>query len=120
MQKIAEQQPPKKALNIAQLLTQLGFNIHLLGSEKYVLKKLQELGDENIAMIREAFIKNIYSRFMKCFFFRTLFGEKQAYAEAVRKTNLKGLANLIKVCGVLLQTKVYLFWAETKIKESAL
>jgi len=36
MQKIAEQPPSKKALAIAQVLSELGFNIQLLGSEKLV------------------------------------------------------------------------------------
>jgi len=41
MQKIAEQKPPKEAVKIAETLSQLGFNIHLMGNEKYVLSKLQ-------------------------------------------------------------------------------
>jgi len=38
------------------------------------------------------------------------FGRKEAYAKAVRKTSLERLAHLIKVCGFLMQTKIYLFW----------
>jgi len=33
------------------------------------------------------------------------------YAEKVREASLEKLAHLIKVCGLLLQTKVYLFWS---------
>jgi len=33
MQKIAEQPPPKEAVKIAEVLSQLGFNIQLLGSK---------------------------------------------------------------------------------------
>jgi hypothetical protein len=36
--------------------------------------------------------------------------EKKVYAKEVMKANLERLAHLIKVCGFLLQTKVYLFW----------
>jgi GNAT superfamily N-acetyltransferase len=68
MRKIAEQPPPKEAVKIAETLSQLGFNIHLLGSEKYVSTKLQTLNAESIAKIREAFIKHPHMRFMKYFF----------------------------------------------------
>ncbi|MEM2202713.1 MAG: ATP-binding cassette domain-containing protein [Candidatus Bathyarchaeia archaeon] len=110
MQKIAEQPPPKEALKIAETLRQLGFNIHLLGSEKYVLNKLQSLNETEVETIREAFIKHSHTRFIKYFFCHMPFGRKQAYAEEVRKAGLERLAHLIKICGFLLQTKVYLFW----------
>jgi hypothetical protein len=50
MRKIAEQPPPKEALAIAEILQQLGFNIQLLGSEKYVLNKLQSLREEQMLL----------------------------------------------------------------------
>jgi hypothetical protein len=50
MQKIAEQPPPKEALAIAEILQKLGFNIQLLGSEKYVLNKLQSLREEQMLL----------------------------------------------------------------------
>ena len=56
MRKIAEQPPSKEAITIAEILQKLGFNIHLLGSEKYILNKLQNLKAEDVAMVREAFI----------------------------------------------------------------
>ena len=110
MRKIAEQPPPKEALKIAEILQQLSFNIQLLGSEKYVLNKLQSLSEEQIKTIREAFIKHSHGRFMKYFFCHIPFGKKEAYAKEVMKASLERLARLIKVCGFLLQTKVYLFW----------
>jgi hypothetical protein len=50
MRKIAEQPPPKEALKIAEILQKLGFNIQLLGSEKYVLNKLQSLREEQMLL----------------------------------------------------------------------
>jgi methionyl-tRNA formyltransferase len=44
--KITEQPPPKEAIKIAETLSKLGFNIHLLGSQKYVLNKLKTLNSE--------------------------------------------------------------------------
>ena len=110
MRKIAEQPPPKEALAIAETLQQLGFNIHLLGSEKYVLNKLLTLSNEDLEKLREAFIKHCHARFMKYFFCHIPFGRREVYAKEVMKTNLERLSHLIKVCGFLLQTKVYLFW----------
>jgi GNAT superfamily N-acetyltransferase len=114
MRKIAEQPPPKEALKIAETLSQLGFNIHLLGSEKYVQNKLKNLGGKEIETIKKAFIKNCHARFMKYFFCHMPFGRKEAYAREVMKANLERLAHLIKVCGFLMQTKVYLFWQKGK------
>ncbi|MGQ9507598.1 MAG: GNAT family N-acetyltransferase, partial [Candidatus Bathycorpusculaceae bacterium] len=110
MRKIAEQPPPKESLRISEILQQLGFNIQLSGSEKYVLNKLQTLSQGDIDKIKEAFIKHSHARFMKYFFCHIPFGRKKAYAEEVKKASLERLAHLIKVCGFLMQTKVYLFW----------
>ena len=41
MRKIAEQPPPKEALAIAEVLSKLGFNIHLLGKQKIRFKQAQ-------------------------------------------------------------------------------
>jgi ABC-type lipoprotein export system ATPase subunit/GNAT superfamily N-acetyltransferase len=110
MQKIAEQPPPKEASAIVEVLSKLGFNIHLLGSEKYVLNKLQSLSEIEVQTIKEAFIKHCHARFMKYFFCHMPFGRKEAYAKVVIETSLERLSHLIKVCGFLMQTKVYLFW----------
>lgn len=110
MRKIAEQPPPRQALAVAKVLEQLGFNLQLLGSEKYALEKLQALTDEERDKIRQAFIRQNHPRFMKHFAWRKVYGSKKDYAEAVKAANVERLAHLIKICGFLLQTKVYLFW----------
>lgn len=51
MQKISEQPSSKKALAIATVLSELGLNIQLLGSEKYVLNELRTLKLEDVARI---------------------------------------------------------------------
>ncbi|MGF3573723.1 MAG: hypothetical protein ACQXXG_09950, partial [Candidatus Bathyarchaeia archaeon] len=116
MQKIAQQPPPREAVKIAETLHQLGFNTQLLSSEKYVLSKLQTLNDKKVAKIREAFIRNSHARFMKYFLPHQLFGKREVYTNEISKASLERLAHLIKVCGFLLQTKVYLFWNKEKGK----
>ena len=49
---------------------------------------------------------------METFFAHMPFGRKEVYAKEVMKASLERLARLIKVCGFLMQTKVYLFWSE--------
>ena len=105
-----EQPPPKQALAIAAVLEQLGFNTQLLASEKTVLNKLQGLKAKDLLRVREAFIKNKQPRFMKYFFGKMPYGKTKLYREKVMAVSLEKLAHLIKVCGLLLQTKVYLFW----------
>jgi len=38
------------------------------------------------------------------------YGKKEKYKAGVEKANLEKLTKLIKICGMLLQSKVYLFW----------
>ncbi|MBS7659903.1 hypothetical protein KEJ28_04370, partial [Candidatus Bathyarchaeota archaeon] len=110
MQKIAEQPPPKEAVRIAEILSQLGFNIHLLSSEKYVLNKLQSLSTDEIRAIKEAFIKNSHPRFIKIFQSHMPYGKKENYERSVEEAGMGKIAQLIKAAGFLLQTKAYLFW----------
>jgi len=112
MRKIVEQPPPKEALAIAETLRLLGFNIKLLGSEKYVRNMLETLSSDDIAKIKEAFIKHSHTRFIKYFIYNMPFGNKHTYAEEMMKATLERLAYLIKICGFLMQTKVYLFWTK--------
>jgi len=116
MQKIAQQPPPREALKITETLHQLGFNTQLLGSEKYSLSKLQTLSNKEVTKIREAFIRNSHARFMKYFFPHQLFGKREAYTKEIGKASLERHAHLIKVCGFLLQTKVYLFWQNSELR----
>jgi len=86
-----------------------------LGSEKYVLNKLQTLSDEGLEKVREAFIKHCHARFMKYFFRHVPFGRKEVYAKEVMKASIERLARFFKVCGFHLQTKVHLFWENLNV-----
>ena len=51
-----------------------------------------------------------HPRFLKSFSNDLPFGTKDAYQKEIANANLEKLASLIKICGFLMQTKVYLFW----------
>jgi ABC-type lipoprotein export system ATPase subunit/GNAT superfamily N-acetyltransferase len=116
MKKIIEQPPTKQALAIAAVLEKLGFNTQLLGSTKYVLNKLQSLKAEDLDRVREAFIKNRQPRFVKYFFAEMPYGKTRLYPGKIIEASLEKLAHLMKVCGLLLQSKVYLFWEKEQNK----
>ena len=110
MKKIVEQSPPKETLGILTTLQGLGFNDQLLNSERYVIEKLQTLTHHEMERIKQAFVKHSHPRFLKAFSYHLPFGVKQAYRNEIASLNLEKLAHLIKTCGFLMQTKVYLFW----------
>jgi hypothetical protein len=51
-----------------------------------------------------------HTRFMKSFSYHRPFGTKDAYVKEIMAADLNKLVNLIRICGFLMQTKVYLFW----------
>jgi GNAT superfamily N-acetyltransferase len=110
MQKIAEQQPSKDVLKIVKVLEDVGFKVQLIGSNNYILDVLRNLSNANLERVREAFARGGHVRFLKYFDSGLPFGHKEDYKKAVYSAGLGKLAGLIKICGFLLQTKVYLFW----------
>jgi hypothetical protein len=66
--------------------------------------------------MKEALIKNDHPRFRKeiaaCR--HVPYGTTKLYREGIESADLDRLAKLIKIEGVLLQTKVYLFWVNLK------
>jgi len=75
-----------------------------------VLKKLASLNERELSMLKEVFAENRHPRFMKEFSFHDPYGKSKFYKEAVENADLEKLTKLIGICGILLQTKVYLFW----------
>jgi ABC-type transport system involved in cytochrome c biogenesis ATPase subunit/GNAT superfamily N-acetyltransferase len=110
MQKVLLQQPPKEAFSIKVLLESLGFEIQFLNSLKYVSEKLAGLSSDDVLKIREVFTKCRHPRFSKSFSYHLPFGTKAAYEKQIGKASLEKLAELIRICSFLLQTKAYLFW----------
>lgn len=110
MRKIAESLPVKSAINVAKVLKTLGFNATFLRSPKYVLKILDNLSSQDLSMLKDLFAKNKHPRFMKEFSFHDPYGKSRFYKASVEAAGSEKLAKLVGISGMLLQTKVYLFW----------
>ncbi|HII85864.1 TPA: hypothetical protein HA273_04715 [Candidatus Bathyarchaeota archaeon] len=117
LKKITEQQPLPSVLRISSLLAKLGFNLQLLSSGQYVLKRIETLKPEEVEPIRRAFVENKHPRFKKEFAVsrHQPFGKTADYVRCIENADSKKIAKLVKVVGMLLQTKTHLFWK----KESA-
>jgi hypothetical protein len=116
LQKVTEQKPLKSILAIAALLSELGFNLQLLSSENYVSQKLDCLSSTDRAKLKEVFIKNKHPRFEKEFAVsrHQPFGKTSDYVRCIENADSEKMAKLIKLVGMLLQTKVYLFWKSSR------
>ncbi|MDI9577056.1 MAG: ABC transporter ATP-binding protein [Thermoproteota archaeon] len=114
MQRIAQQQAVKSILAVSKVLLALGFDLQFLGSERYVREKLESLSPMQIGLLKEAFIKSKHTRFKKEFAVsrHQPFGKTMDYIESLRAADNNKLGKLVKLAGMLLQTKVYLFWEE--------
>jgi len=66
---------------------------------------------EGLQKVHEPFKENVHPRFMKEFFYHKPYGKSKLFKEKVDNTNFEKLTKLIKIGGLLLQTKVYLFWS---------
>jgi ABC-type lipoprotein export system ATPase subunit len=115
MREVAVQEPSKDVLRIAEKLTDLGFDVQLLGSRQYVMHKLQGLTDEDVDALKEVFCRNSHPRLKKEV---TRSGEGrnlpwgclEDYKRSVQEASLERVAGFIRIAGMLLQKKVYLFW----------
>jgi len=112
MQKIAEQQKVESVSEVSKVLLKLGFDLQLLGSERYVKGRLESLNLEQINELKAAFIRNKHPRFKKEFAVsrHQPFGKTSDYIACIEKADHVKMAKLVKLVGMLLQTKVYLFW----------
>jgi len=91
---------------------ELGFDLQLLGSERYVTGKLANLTAPQLDRLKGAFAKCVHPRFKKEFAVsrHRPFGNTTDYRQCIRDVDLGKLARLVKLAGLLSQTKIYLFW----------
>lgn len=79
-----------------------------------MLIKLQELSSQDLIKTRENLMKNRHTRFLKSFSHHLPFSAKDAYVKEIIAADLDKLANLVRICGFLMQTKAYLLWQENR------
>jgi ABC-type ATPase with predicted acetyltransferase domain len=115
MRKIAEQQSVESVSKISAILQELGFDLQLLGSARYVEAKLEILNIRQVDKLKETFCKNNHPRLKKEFApsRHEPFGKTSDYIKSLRTADNQKMAKLIKVTGLLLQTKVYLLWKKS-------
>jgi ABC-type ATPase with predicted acetyltransferase domain len=116
MQKIAEQQVVESVSVVAKALSDLGFDLQLLGSERYVTSKLGHLTAQRLEQLKEAFAKCVHPRFKKEFVSsgHQPFGKVADYIKNLKSANLRKIAKLIKIVSIINQNKVYLFWQKVR------
>jgi ABC-type transport system involved in cytochrome c biogenesis ATPase subunit len=119
MERIVEQHQSKEAEKVMDVLEELGFNTQLLSSPNYVSKTLQTLNEEGVRKTREALAMQRHPRFLKSFSNDLPFGTREVYEKEIANAGLDKLTSLIRICGFLMQTKVYLFWQSSQQKEPA-
>jgi hypothetical protein len=114
MQKVAEQQSTETISKVSKVLLELGFDLQLLGSERYVLWKLEGLNTDQICKLKETFLRSNHPRFKREFAVsrHQPFGKTSDYIKSIKEADSPKIAKLLKIVGMLLQTKVYLFWRE--------
>ena len=99
-------------MNIVAELEKLGFDKIMVGSKSYIVKFLEGLNSSQVESIRQVLIRNPHFRLKKQLVGGKLWGDTTApFREKILKMDIDGLADMIKCCGFLLQTKVYLFWS---------
>jgi len=117
MKRIADQVQVKSVLKISAVLSSLGFDVQLLGSQHYVKQKLDTLDTQQMLAVREVFVKNVHPRLKKevASSRHQPYGRTVDYVRFVEAADSEKLAKLIKTLALLLQTKVYLFWQNLKV-----
>jgi len=113
LRRVHLQAPCKEVRAIAEVLSGFGFDLKLLGSDRYIRGKLEVLAPEQMADLKECFVKNDHPKFRKQFaaMRHVPYGSTKLYQEGVRGADLVKMVTLVRILGVLLQSKVYLFWS---------
>jgi hypothetical protein len=109
---VAVQEPSKEIVRVARTLEDIGFDLCLLGSQEYALGKMEVLSGEQLELLRGCFQRCGHPRFRKEFAVsrHVPYGDSEEIKKSISYADIPKLARLIKIVGMLLQTKVYLFW----------
>lgn len=88
------------------------FDLQLPGSARWLQEKLESLDAVQLFKVKEVFATNGHPKFDREFASVRCqpFGNKAQYVKALEEADLPRMCRLIKVVGVLLGMKAYLFW----------
>ena len=115
MTRIKTQRHDSTHMEAVNRLRQLGFNLHLLASEKYDKEKLEKLNPK-----QKTQLKNILARIKNPRLRRTLandpYVDYDSYRSALEKADSAKLAKTLKTLSILTQEKIYLFWTASRQK----
>ena len=116
MRRVAVQEPSKEIMRVARELEALGFDLRLLGSQRYVLGKLQRLSDDQVTFLRDCLQRCGHPRFRKEFAIsrHVPYGNSNEFKACVTKAGVSKLVRLVKIIGMLQQIKFYLFWRKSQ------
>jgi hypothetical protein len=114
VQKIAEQQTIDTVSKVSNVLLELGFDLQLLGSERFVLGKLESLGTDQMCKLKETFLRCPHLRFKREFAAsrHQPYGKTSECQTAIQNADPTILTKLVRLVRMLKQTKAYLFWSE--------
>lgn len=111
MHKIAESQPNPHLLKAIEKLNKLGFEPHMLQSQKHNMEKIKKVDKRKIInIVLELSRKSAVPR-KRILPASQAYPSREEFADKVKRLNCEGLAKVLKRLSFMTQTKVYLFWA---------
>jgi ABC-type ATPase fused to a predicted acetyltransferase domain len=112
MNKVIEQQTQRELQRQTRAVLGLGFDLQLIGSQRYVLSVLESLKEGQLTQLKTAFAATKQPRFKRevASSRHDPYGKTTDYIKYVQEADNLKLAKLIKILAVLSQSKVYLFW----------
>jgi hypothetical protein len=112
MERVAIQEPSREVRKMASMLGELSFDVKLLGSQNYVQRRLKGLTGKQVEFLKACLARCAHPRFRKEFAIsrHVPYGNPAEFRRCIRDSDELKLARLIRIVGMLLQTKVYLFW----------
>jgi ABC-type lipoprotein export system ATPase subunit len=108
--KIVESKQSEGALDALKKLQALGFNIVMLGSLNYNVKKIKEVGKEEIISILTELSRREGGWRKRLLSFHKVYPHHHECIEKMMTLDEEGLAKVLKRLSFLVQTKIYLFW----------
>lgn len=112
MQRVASQEPSKEVRTMASMLEELGFDVKLLGSRNYVQKRLGNLTGQQLELLKACLARCGHPRFRKEFAIsrHVPYGSSAEFKRCISEADIPKMARLVRIVGMLVQKKVYLFW----------